>query len=45
MDTTTSPPLRVHRFLETEPVDLAVVHPSGRAPHLVPTWFIWDGDG
>jgi PPOX class probable F420-dependent enzyme len=34
---------RVVRFLETEPVVwLSSVCDDGR-PHLVPTWFVWDG--
>ena len=44
MDTTSAAALRVHRFLETEPVIwLSSIRPDG-APHLVPTWFIWDGE-
>ena len=36
--------VRVDRFLETEPVVwLSTVRPDG-APHLVPTWFAWDGE-
>jgi PPOX class probable F420-dependent enzyme len=35
---------RVERFLETEPVIwLSSTRPDG-APHLVPTWFVWDGE-
>ncbi len=35
---------RVRRFLETEPVIwLSSVCDDG-APHLVPTWFVWDGE-
>jgi PPOX class probable F420-dependent enzyme len=35
--------LRVERFLEREPVIwLSTTRPDG-APHLVPTWFAWDG--
>ena len=35
---------RIRRFLEREPVVwLSTVRPSG-APHLVPTWFSWDGE-
>ena len=34
---------RVIRFLEREPVLwLSTVGPDG-APHVVPTWFVWDG--
>ena len=36
--------LRVERFLETEPVIwLSSIRTDG-APHLVPTWFVWDGE-
>jgi PPOX class probable F420-dependent enzyme len=36
--------LRVERFLETEPVIwLSSIRADG-APHLVPTWFVWDGE-
>ena len=42
MDSTTAA-LRVERFLETEPVIwLSSIRQDG-APHLVPTWFVWDG--
>lgn len=35
---------RIRRFLETEPVVwLSSVCHDG-APHLVPTWFVWDGE-
>lgn len=35
---------RLSRFLEEEPVLwLSTVGPDG-APHLVPTWFTWDGE-
>ena len=35
---------RIVRFLEKEPVVwLSTVRPDGR-PHLVPTWFWWDGE-
>jgi PPOX class probable F420-dependent enzyme len=41
MDSTAAA-LRVERFLETEPVIwLSSIRPDG-APHLVPTWFVWD---
>lgn len=44
MDDTTLAALRVQRFLETEPVIwLSSIRGDG-APHLVPTWFVWDGD-
>jgi PPOX class probable F420-dependent enzyme len=44
MDTTSTAALRVQRFLETEPVIwLSSIRPDG-APHLVPTWFVWDGE-
>ena len=44
MDTTTDlAAARVDRFLAEEPVIwLSTVRPDG-APHLVPTWFAWDG--
>jgi len=44
MDTTTDlAAARVDRFLREEPVVwLSTVRPDG-APHLVPTWFAWDG--
>ena len=43
MDTTDLAAARVRRFLETEPVIwLSTIRPDG-APHLVPTWFVWDG--
>ena len=36
--------VRVRRFLETEPVIwLSTIRADG-APHLVPTWFVWDGE-
>lgn len=44
MDSSTVAALRVERFLETEPVIwLSTIRPDG-APHLVPTWFVWDGE-
>jgi PPOX class probable F420-dependent enzyme len=45
MDTTTDlAAARVDRFLREEPVVwLSTVRPDG-APHLVPTWFAWDGE-
>lgn len=43
MDSTAAA-LRVERFLEKEPVIwLSSIRPDG-APHLVPTWFAWDGE-
>ena len=43
MDSTAAA-IRVERFLETEPVIwLSSIRPDG-APHLVPTWFAWDGE-
>jgi len=44
MDTTDLAATRVRRFLETEPVIwLSTIRADG-APHLVPTWFVWDGE-
>ena len=44
MDSQDVAALRVQRFLETEPVVwLSSTRPDG-APHLVPTWFVWDGE-
>lgn len=43
MDSTAAA-VRVERFLETEPVIwLSSIRQDG-APHLVPTWFVWDGE-
>ena len=43
MDTHSLAAARIDRFLETEPVVwLSTVRADGR-PHLVPTWFAWDG--
>ncbi|HEX7346162.1 MAG TPA: pyridoxamine 5'-phosphate oxidase family protein [Candidatus Limnocylindrales bacterium] len=43
MDSTAAA-LRVERFLETEPVIwLSSIRQDG-APHIVPTWFVWDGE-
>ena len=43
MDSRSLAATRVQRFLETEPVIwLSTVCADG-APHLVPTWFVWDG--
>jgi PPOX class probable F420-dependent enzyme len=44
MDSTTLAAHRVRSFLEREPVVwLSSSRPDG-APHLVPTWFAWDGE-
>jgi PPOX class probable F420-dependent enzyme len=44
MDATDFAAARVRRFLETEPVIwLSTIRHDG-APHLVPTWFVWDGE-
>jgi PPOX class probable F420-dependent enzyme len=44
MDSTTLAAHRVRSFLEREPVVwLSTSRPDG-APHLVPTWFAWDGE-
>jgi PPOX class probable F420-dependent enzyme len=44
MDTHDLATARIRRFLETEPVVwLSSVSHDG-APHLVPTWFVWDGE-
>jgi PPOX class probable F420-dependent enzyme len=44
MDSNSLAAFRVQRFLETEPVIwLSSVSQNG-APHLVPTWFAWDGE-
>lgn len=43
MDTHSLAAERISRFLETEPcIWLSTVRADGR-PHLVPTWFVWDG--
>ena len=43
MDGSTLAALRIERFLETEPVVwLSTIGEDG-SPHLVPTWFAWDG--
>lgn len=44
MDTTDLAATRVRRFLETEPVIWLSSTCVDGAPHLVPTWFVWDGD-
>ncbi len=43
MDTTDLAAARVRRFLETEPVIWLSTTRADGAPHLVPTWFVWDG--
>ena len=44
MDANALAAARVRRFLETEPVIwLSTIRADG-APHLVPTWFVWDGE-
>jgi len=45
MDTTNLATIRLHRFLETEPVIWLSSTRADGAPHLVPTWFVWDGAG
>ena len=44
MDTTDHAAARVRRFLETEPVIWLSSTRADGAPHLVPTWFVWDGE-
>lgn len=44
MDTTNLAAARVLRFLETEPVIWLSSTCADGAPHLVPTWFAWDGE-
>ena len=44
MDTTDLAASRVQRFLETEPVLWLSGPDRDGAPHLVPTWFAWDGE-
>ncbi len=44
MDTTDLAAVRVRRFLETEPVIWLSTTRADGAPHLVPTWFVWDGE-
>jgi PPOX class probable F420-dependent enzyme len=34
---------RIERFLETEPVVWLSTIDADGSPHLVPTWFVWDG--
>lgn len=44
MDRTDRAAARLHRFLATEPVIwLSTIRGDG-APHVVPTWFAWDGE-
>jgi len=43
VDTTDLAAARVRRFLETEPVIWLSTTRADGAPHLVPTWFVWDG--
>ena len=44
MDSTTLAAHRVRSFLEREPIVwLSTSRPDG-APHVVPTWFAWDGE-
>ena len=44
MDTTTLAADRVLRFLETEPVLWLSSTRADGGPHLVPSWFVWDGE-
>ena len=44
MDTTELATARVLGFLETEPVIWLSSTCADGAPHLVPTWFAWDGE-
>jgi PPOX class probable F420-dependent enzyme len=44
MDSSTIATLRVQRFLEKEPVIWLSSIRSDGAPHIVPTWFVWDGE-
>lgn len=43
MDRASLAAARVERFLETEPVIWLSTTRADGAPHLVPTWFAWDG--
>jgi PPOX class probable F420-dependent enzyme len=43
MDRTSLAAARIERFLETEPVVWLSTTSADGAPHLVPTWFAWDG--
>jgi PPOX class probable F420-dependent enzyme len=44
MDSTTLAALRIERFLEMEPVIWLSTTREDGAPHLVATWFAWDGE-
>lgn len=44
MDSTSLAATRVERFLETEPIVWLSTTCIDGAPHLVPTWFAWDGE-
>ena len=44
MDTTDLAAARVQRFLETEPVIWLSSTSVDGGPHLVPSWFVWDGE-
>ena len=44
MDSSTLAADRVQRFLETEPVLWLSSTRADGAPHLVPSWFVWDGE-
>lgn len=44
MDTNDLAAIRVLRFLETEPVLWLSSVTADGAPHLVPSWFVWDGE-
>jgi PPOX class probable F420-dependent enzyme len=44
MDGSTLAAFRIERFLETEPIVWLSTTRDDGAPHVVPTWFAWDGD-
>ena len=44
MDTNALAAARVQRFLETEPVIWLSSTSVDGGPHLVPSWFVWDGE-
>jgi PPOX class probable F420-dependent enzyme len=44
MDSNALAAARVRRFLETEPVIWLSSTSVDGGPHLVPSWFVWDGD-
>ena len=44
MDTTDLAVARIRMFLEKEPVIWLSTTRADGAPHLVPTWFVWDGE-